>query len=260
MYRSIAWELWMKAAAKISVVYLVFSIVWIGGSDWTLATLFRDQFPVISIYKGWVFVLVTAALLYGLMRGEAHKRDKIEGELRSQAIYDSLTGLLNRNCFLENLEKAIALAEREGASVGVIFLDLDGFKVVNDRYGHHVGDELLIEVGKRLIELTRSADSAARFGGDEFVLLVRNDAKGTEVLARRLVEAMRRPFALRCGDVVATASVGYALFPEHGRQSKQLLRAADMAMYRVKEGGKDAVAVASLGEGAAHGSPDVPNR
>lgn len=239
----------MKAAAKISVVYLAFSFVWIGGSDWMLSLLFPAQFPVISLYKGWVFALVTAILLYGLMRSEANKRDKVEGDLRSLAIYDSLTGLLNRNCFIENLEKAIALAEREDTPIGVIFLDLDGFKLVNDRFGHHVGDELLVEVGKRLTELTRSADSAARFGGDEFVLLVRNGAQGTEALARRLVEAMRFPFVLRCGDVVATASVGYALFPEHGRQSKQLLRAADMAMYQVKECGKDDVGAASSVEG-----------
>jgi diguanylate cyclase (GGDEF)-like protein len=249
MLRATAWNLQMKAATKISVVYLVISIAWIGGSDWILSTLFPSNFPIISLYKGWVFVAITALMLHALMRSEARKRDRIEGDLRSLAVYDSLTGLFNRTCFIETLEKAIALAERDGSSVGVIFLDLDGFKAVNDRYGHHVGDELLIEVGKRLIELTRTADSAARFGGDEFVLLVHNDASGTEVLARRLVEAMRRPFDLRGVVVSITASAGYALFPEHGRQGKQLLRLADMAMYRVKEGGKDDVGCAMPGDG-----------
>jgi diguanylate cyclase (GGDEF)-like protein len=242
----IAWELRMKAAAKIAVVYLTLSIVWVGGSDWIFSRLFPAQFPEISLYKGWIFVVITAILLYGLMRGEAGKRDRIESDLRSLAINDPLTGLLNRACFIENLERAIALADRNGSSVGVIFLDLDGFKAVNDRYGHHVGDELLIEVGNRLLELTRAADSAARFGGDEFVLLVHDDGDGVEALARRLVEAMRRSFVLRGDNVFVTASAGYALYPEHGRQGKQLLRAADMAMYRVKESGKNDVGVASF--------------
>jgi diguanylate cyclase (GGDEF)-like protein len=240
----------MKTAAKISFVYLVISIGWVGGSDWLLSGLFPSQFPIISIYKGWAFVMITAALLYGLMQNETRKRDKIEGHLRSLAIYDPVTGLLNRTCFVENLEKALALAERNASSVGVIFLDLDGFKAVNDQYGHHSGDELLSEVGKRLIGFTRTADSAARFGGDEFVLLVHNDAKGTEALSRRLVEEMRRPFVLQGAPARITASVGYALFPDHGRHSKQLLRAADMAMYQVKERGKDDAGAALLAEGA----------
>ncbi|HXP96677.1 MAG TPA: GGDEF domain-containing protein [Telmatospirillum sp.] len=241
----------MKAAAKIAVVYMTLSIVWVGGSDWIFSHLFPAQFPEISLYKGWIFVVVTAILLYGLMQGEAGKRDRIESDLRALAINDPLTGLLNRTCFIENLERAIALADRNGSPIGVIFLDLDGFKVVNDRYGHHVGDELLVEVGNRLLELTRAADSAARFGGDEFVLLVHDDADGVETLARRLVEAMRRPFMLRGGCVSVTASAGYALYPEHGRQGKQLLRAADMAMYRVKGSGKDDVGAASFFEGAS---------
>lgn len=226
------------------MVYLAFSVAWIGGSDWALSILFPTHFAIFSLYKGWLFVLVTAILLYGLMRGEAVKRDKVEGDLRTLAVYDSLTGLLNRNCFIENLEKAIALARRDGSRIGVLFLDLDGFKDVNDRFGHQLGDELLIEVGQRLLSLTRSADSVARFGGDEFVLMVHNDAEGTEILARRLVELLRRPFLLRSGEVRTSASVGYALFPDHGRQSRTLLRAADMAMYKVKEAGKDDAGVA----------------
>ncbi|WP_158240828.1 GGDEF domain-containing protein [Telmatospirillum siberiense] len=243
----------MKSATRISVVYLAFSVAWIGGSDWALSLLFPSHFPLISLYKGWVFALVTALLLYGLMRREAAKRDRVERELRSLAVYDSLTGLLNRNCFIENLDKAIALAERDGSPLGVLFMDLDGFKEVNDRFGHQVGDELLIEVGKRLLFLTRSADSAARFGGDEFVLLVHNDAKGTETLASRLVEAMRAPFFLRSGEVRTTASVGYALFPEHGRQSRALLRAADMAMYKVKDSGKNDAGAPPSVEGTSCG-------
>jgi diguanylate cyclase (GGDEF)-like protein len=239
----------MKAAVKISAVYLAVSIIWIGGSDWILAHLFPDDFPTISLYKGWMFAVLTAVLLYGLMRGEGDKRDKIEKNLRSLAINDPLTGLLNRICFVENLEKAIAQAARNNSSIGVIFLDLDGFKAVNDLYGHHVGDELLSGVGERILGLTRAADSAARFGGDEFVLLVQNDGDGVEALARRLVDAMRRPFSLRGAEISITASVGYALFPQHGTQSKQLLRAADIAMYRVKEAGKNNVGRAALFEG-----------
>ena len=241
----------MKAAAKISVVYLIVSILWIGGSDWTFSHFFPDEFLTISVYKGWVFAAITAGLLYGLMRREGDKRDKVEKTLRSMAVNDPLTGLLNRVCFVENLEKAIAQASRNGSTLGVIFLDLDGFKAVNDLYGHEAGDELLIDVAKRLLELTRAADSAARFGGDEFVLLVHNDSRGVETLARRLVEAMRSPFTLCGREIFITASVGYALFPGHGRLGKQLLRAADLAMYRVKEGGKDDVGAAVSFDGLA---------
>ena len=236
----------MKAAIRIASVYLLVSIVWVSASDWVFAALFPADFPTISLYKGWIFVALTSILIYVLLRGEGEKRDLVEGELRALAVYYSLTGLLIRACFIENLEKAIALAAREDGHVGVVFLDLDGFKEVNDNHGHHVGDELLVEVGKRLDEVIRSSDSAARFGGDEFVILVRNDREGTERLANRLVDAMRRPFDLHGAEVTVTASVGYALYPEHGEQGGQLIRAADMAMYRVKESGKNAIMEATV--------------
>ncbi|MDR3439500.1 GGDEF domain-containing protein [Telmatospirillum sp.] len=224
----------MRTAFKIAVVYFLVSVVWVGGSDWALARLFPKIFPTISLYKGWGFVLMTSLLLFLLLRNENRKRDEVERALRQHAIHDSLTGLLNRSCFMETLEKAIAQAERDDASIGVIFFDLDGFKEVNDQLGHDAGDRLLIEVGQRVLGLIRSADSAARFGGDEFVLLVRGDSDGVAALAWRLLEAMRRPFILDGSEIHVSTSVGYALYPDDGQKSTQLLRAADMAMYHVK--------------------------
>jgi diguanylate cyclase (GGDEF)-like protein len=234
----------MRTAFRIAAIYFLVSVIWVAGSDWLLSFSPSRFFAVLGLLKGWGFVGLTSLLLFFLLQDESRKRDGVEQALRRHAIHDSLTGLLNRSCFMENLEKAVALAERNGAAIGVVFLDLDGFKDVNDRLGHDIGDQLLMEVGQRIGGLIRSADSAARFGGDEFVLLVRSDAEGLPVLAWRLVEAMRAPFLLAGQQVEISASVGYALYPNDGLKSTQLLRAADMAMYRVKENGKNNVSAA----------------
>jgi diguanylate cyclase (GGDEF)-like protein len=242
----------MRTAFRIAATYFLVSVIWVAGSDWILSLGPQRFSIVLGLFKAWGFVGLSSLLLFFLLQEESRKRDRIEQALRRHAIHDSLTGLLNRSCFMENLEKAVALAERDGVAVGVVFVDLDGFKDVNDRLGHDVGDQLLMEVGRRIQGLIRSADSAARFGGDEFVLLVRSAADGLPVLAWRLVEAMRTPFLLAGQQVEISASVGYALYPEDGLKSTQLLRAADMAMYSVKERGKNNVSAArNLGEASA---------
>lgn len=229
-------------AAKTICLYLLAFVSWVAASDWLFPRIWSSLYPIISPLKNWAFVLVTSPLLYLLLQRESARRDGIENELRAQAIYDPLTGLLNRPFFNENLERAVAQAARDGERVGVVFLDLDGFKTVNDTFGHHVGDDLLMEAGRRIKTVVRSADCAARFGGDEFVVLVHRDRDGaTGRLAARLTEALRKPFLLRAADIALTASAGFALYPSHGSEAGQIIRAADKAMYQVKEMGKNAI-------------------
>jgi diguanylate cyclase (GGDEF)-like protein len=230
-----------RGFSRVAVVYLIVSFFWMGAIDHGLAVLFPTAFPTISLYNNWAFILLTALIINWVVVRERKRRDAIESELRSLAIRDPLTGLLIRPCFSANLDKAVARAKREAVEVGVIFVDLDGFKAVNDNHGHDIGDKLLCEVASRLHGVSRNSDSVARYGGDEFVLLVdENKGGGTEKVARRILEAVRRPISVQGIEVSITASVGFAVFPMHGDEGEQLVRAADKAMYRVKAAGKNA--------------------
>ena len=164
-----------------------------------------------------------------------------------RALHDPLTGLANRGLLMEQLAQALARAQRRPASVAVLFLDLDRFKVVNDSLGHAAGDDLLVEVARRLERVMRSADTVARLGGDEFVVLAEDVADVDEALAlaRRLREAIAVPIPMGPGQrVVITASVGIALSaPEPGSPTSaaSLLWDADVAMYRAKDAGRDQI-------------------
>lgn len=229
------------------MAYLSMVAAWALGSDRLISVLLPAESAAIGLYKGWAFLLLTSILLYLLLVKESARRDAVEADLRALAIYDPLTGLLNRACFMENLEKSVACAARARQKVGVVFIDLDGFKAVNDRFGHQVGDLLLMEIGRRINRVVRAADSAARFGGDEFVVLAQDErASGLRRLAERLSSALREPFPVMGTDVTVTASVGLAFYPEHGLQGEQILRAADMAMYQVKAAGKNGIRGAAM--------------
>ena len=153
-----------------------------------------------------------------------------------QAFHDSLTGLPNRSLLLDRLQQALARSQRSGAQVGLMFCDLDDFKTVNDSLGHAAGDELLVAVGKRLAGCIRPGDTAARFGGDEFVLLFESlDRSQVTQPAQRVLEALRRPFKVRGRDVVIGVSVGIAAGID---SAEDMLRNADLALYRAKAAGK----------------------
>jgi diguanylate cyclase (GGDEF)-like protein len=230
----------MRSSIQVVLVYVLVSLALACGSDWIASERYQTIFPSACLCKETVFVIATSLLLFILLSREALRRNSVEQGLRKLAIYDPLTGLLNRACIIKNLEDAIARAARDGIKVGVVFIDLDGFKEVNDAFGHHVGDEFLICVANRIKNVVRATDSASRFGGDEFVVLVHGQPDGgTKRMAERLAEALREPILVKGMTINASASIGYALYPDHGRQIGQLLRAADMAMYRVKQSGKD---------------------
>lgn len=178
------------------------------------------------------------------------ERRRLESERKAhedliwrQANFDALTGLANRNLCHDRLEAALAQARRSGRKVGVIFLDLDGFKSVNDSIGHALGDELLVEVARRLTDAVREQDTVARLGGDEFVLLAHDLASAEDMLriGEKIVATLQQPFSLAGMLFVISASVGCALFPDDAAGGEALLDLADQAMYQAKQAGKNCV-------------------
>jgi diguanylate cyclase (GGDEF)-like protein/PAS domain S-box-containing protein len=167
------------------------------------------------------------------------ERRELENSLKDLAFHDALTGLPNRLLFQDRATHALTRAKREGTIVGVLFVDLDDFKVVNDTLGHGVGDELLVAAGKRLSGVVRDADTAARLGGDEFAILIENvaDVAAVENFAERVVHAFSVPFLLASGSAIATATVGIATTRDSVTVD-DLLRHADLALYSAKAAGK----------------------
>lgn len=160
-------------------------------------------------------------------------------QLEHRALHDPLTGLPNRALLLQRLEHAARRAQRSHAHAAVLFVDLDRFKQVNDRYGHHVGDELLVAVASRLATVLRSGDTLARFSGDEFVILCEDlhSTADAELLAGRIDEAFAEPFPLSRMSVAITASVGLTFAGPAAHVSEEVLVNADMAMYQAKRRG-----------------------
>lgn len=166
-------------------------------------------------------------------------RIEVEERLRFLAHHDTLTELPNRALLLERLKRDLAKASSSRRKLGVLFLDLDRFKIINDTLGHDTGDAMLRQLSERLLHRLRPSDSIARFGGDEFVLLI-NDIKSVDevaALAERMLIALLPPFEIHATALHVTASIGISLYPNDGEDSGTLLKHADAAMYRAKEMG-----------------------
>jgi len=168
-------------------------------------------------------------------------------ELRLLANYDALTGLPSLHLFRENLELTLSTTARSKCKLAIHFIDLDGFKAINDTHGHDVGDAVLKEVGKRLSFLLRQSDRAARIGGDEFVLMQTNlfDTEHTAKVAQKIIDSLSAPIAVDNVIVTIGASIGIAIYPEHGTSLEALLKSADQSMYEVKRTGKNNFHVSS---------------
>jgi diguanylate cyclase (GGDEF)-like protein/PAS domain S-box-containing protein len=164
---------------------------------------------------------------------------QLEEELKHRAFHDALTGLPNRLLFQDRIAQQVAIAKRTGMIAGVLFVDLDDFKVVNDTKGHSVGDELLVAAARRLAALVRESDTAARLGGDEFAVLVANaeNIGAVEATANRIVEAFCEPFKLPAGLLTTSVTVGVATTMD-STDTDELLRHADLALYAAKAAGK----------------------
>jgi diguanylate cyclase (GGDEF)-like protein/PAS domain S-box-containing protein len=177
------------------------------------------------------------------------QRKLLENELRAAnekavllATHDYLTGLPNRALLDDRIRQHMALARRSRAFVGVLFLDLDGFKKVNDTFGHAIGDALLVQVSKRLLGALRSSDTVARLGGDEFVIVLPNlpVREGALTVAQKLLECMvREPFVAGDHTLEISLSIGVSIYPDHGHDMRELLANADEALSEAKRAGKN---------------------
>jgi diguanylate cyclase (GGDEF)-like protein len=157
------------------------------------------------------------------------------------ANHDALTGLPNRTLFYDRLGQSLARAHREGESIAVLFIDLDGFKLINDTLGHDSGDILLREVADRIMSCVRESDTVARMGGDEFTVILMNirPPLSSEYVARKIIDALTLPFMLNGKESCITASVGIAIYPDNGDSASALVKLADAAMYLAKNSGKN---------------------
>src|SRR5688572_15542227 len=173
--------------------------------------------------------------------GQFIARKQAERNLQFVATHDALTGLFNRSMFGQRLQQALAQAHRHERRLAVLFIDLDGFKSINDMLGHDAGDVLLADLAVRLRECMREGDTLGRMGGDEFVVLIENYEEDNQLLevARKVLETVAEPFLLRDNTYHVTASIGIAAYPLDGRDATDLLKNADIAMYRAKEQGKN---------------------
>jgi diguanylate cyclase (GGDEF)-like protein len=206
----------------------------------------RSQWTILAAVLG-AMVLVYAAIQLLLMRykrllrEEERARAAQEERIRHQAYHDSLTGLPNRARFGEHLEEALRRAKRTGAPLALLFLDLDLFKGVNDSLGHDAGDALLRLTAERIRRAVREADMVFRMAGDEFTVLL-EDVRGPEeaaMVAGRVLEGVAEPLELSQQKLAITASIGIALYPSDDAVGERLMKAADTAMYRAKELGRN---------------------
>jgi diguanylate cyclase (GGDEF)-like protein/PAS domain S-box-containing protein len=172
------------------------------------------------------------------------ERKALEERLKYLAFHDALTGLPNRALLMDRLREALARARRDGGLVCVLYVDLDGYKAVNDSLGHEAGDEVLRHVAARLRASVRPEDAVARLSGDEFVVVMEHAGGGApEAIAERLLDRLRSPFKVGRHEVAVGASVGMALGGPGQEDPETLLRAADAALYRAKRAGKGRYAV-----------------
>ncbi|MHB8494786.1 MAG: putative bifunctional diguanylate cyclase/phosphodiesterase [Casimicrobiaceae bacterium] len=172
---------------------------------------------------------------------DVSKARQLEVELSHLARHDLLTGLPNRMLLNDRLDQAIALARRYGRRVAVLFLDLDGFKHINDSLGHAIGDRLLQKTGKRLTAAVRASDTVSRQGGDEFVVVLSEveHAQNAARQAEKIHAALAKPHAIAGHDLHVSASIGISVFPDDGQDAEALIKCADTAMYHAKENGRN---------------------
>lgn len=181
---------------------------------------------------GYYFILIMSVVipLFYILYTSIHKR----------AHYDFLTGLPNKLEFEKKAEQALLLSKRKEDQISILFLDLDGFKKVNDTLGHECGDKLLKEVALRILGSIRATDIPSRQGGDEFIIALPNtDKEGAGVIAAKLIEEIGRPYILNKKEAIISVSIGIASYPIDDTKLKELCKKADFAMYKAKENGKN---------------------
>ncbi|HBD12456.1 MAG TPA: hypothetical protein DCZ13_09940 [Porticoccaceae bacterium] len=187
---------------------------------------------------------------YVLFFADLSAMKRTHQELEYQANHDNLTDLPNRRLFLDRLDQGIKRARRSSTQLAIFFIDLDNFKLINDAHGHHVGDEILKEVGRRLLSAVRQSDTVARLAGDEFTVITENVEDSLEVtsIAKKIMGCFVEPFNIPDDKLEMSASVGVGVYPEDGEDLMSLLKCADSAMYRAKAEGRNGFFSLSEGE------------
>lgn len=197
--------------------------------------------------KKWSDQHIAALPLVSHIISEALEKLNSEMRVQHMAYYDGLTQLPNRQLFHDRAEQAIHLARRNNSCLGVIFVDLDGFKAVNDTIGHEGGDKLIAEIAKKLDGSLRKIDTVARFGGDEYLILINNVTTDDDIttVADKLIHLFQKPVIINRQEIFITASMGISVFPADGDNIQALLKHADIAMYKAKENGRNQYAFCS---------------
>lgn len=209
-----------------------------------MITALEDEGVVERAFKAGVTDYVAKPINFAVLRQRVHyllQAGRAQRQVQHMAFHDDLTGLANRNLLMDRLRRGIARAARQKSRLGLMLIDLDQFKWVNDTLGHDAGDELLRQIGARLQGAVRNSDTVARLGGDEFVLLLEilpgtHDAATT---AQKVLDAIQAPLSIAGREVRVGGSVGIAMYPDDGFEAGQLMTHADTAMYRAKEGGRN---------------------
>lgn len=194
---------------------------------------------ILALISSAAFILI---FLYGLLQRLSNAQRIAQAQFAHQAMHDSLTGLRNRPAVMEHIDKK--LADGDEASLGglaLLLLDLDGFKAVNDNFGHDSGDALLKQAATRIEAALRDSDYVARLGGDEFLIVVPqvSDQETAERVGKKLVDAVGAPYMLNGNEVRVTASIGISLFPQDARDREALMKCADLALYEAKRAGRN---------------------
>ncbi len=239
--------------SSITLSGMLFYAVWLlNDGDWSalfVYTLAYIPVMVFSLIISWYSTFNGRRLfLYGLIDELNTTELKAANQrLWTQSHTDELTGLPNRTLLADRLEQALSLARRRDASVALLFVDLDKFKPVNDTHGHAAGDQLLRSAASRMSDTVRASDTVARFGGDEFIIVLPdvNSAAEAEQVADKIMAAIRVPFSINNDTLALGCSIGIALYPDHASTTESLHQMADRALYQAKSQGRDRSAVAS---------------
>jgi diguanylate cyclase (GGDEF)-like protein len=238
------------------------SLFWVGGA--TTAVLFAVQqgrtqpeemieIPLLTIILIMVFIIASFRAKtqreleheHRALKQVLEERYALQEALLHQAFHDKLTGLPNRALLFDRLQHAFMEAVRHQQALALLFVDLDDFKSVNDRFGHAIGDQLLVEVAKRMLLVVRQEDTVARLGGDEFTVLIKKPLSVEAVVgaANRILQKISEPYQLNGLSLNISASIGVTVRYPKGDQPEDLLREADQAMYHAKSGGKSKIHV-----------------